>query len=785
MLALLFVSDNKTKSKMKKSFTILMLLVLHGYVVAQTKVSVKIIDAKTSKEVPFVNVLNLNNEKGTNSNEYGDCTISGENNDLIKMSSMGYVSRTMLFSELANKSTVKLASSSQVLNEVSVNGKKRKVVSINKIPIKNLDAPTTTNNVDSKILEQRNVTSLGEAVKSATGVRPINRYGGFQTFRIRGFNNFVLLNDGVRDERHNLSTSAPSTNLANIERLEVLKGPASVLLGHSALGGVINLVRKKPSKIQNGEFKVTYGSFNSVNMQGGIGGPITDKLTYRVDFGTTKTDGWRDFGVVTNNGAVVFKYEASDKDNIEVSFQANDDLYDTDTGIPMDENSKVVDGMDPETRYNDPQDYLKHKRKEFQLKYVHEFSDNLKLTEHFAWSDDDINYLSTELLEFNETKDFIKRAYPFYFNHTTNSIQNQLDLSYEFATGAIKHKSVIGHSISFLDRKTYRGDVIGEGTFSTISVINPILNQGHIEAVDTKVQVKEETVNGLYVQNWMDLSDKIKMLVGVRYDIFNGTYYTNNIDNNRDLIEKGVETEIPSNAFTYRAGLVYQPLKNTSVFGSYSNYFKPSRRIAPNDDIFDPEKGYQLEVGVKLEDANKYSVTLSGFYLQKNNIVERNTVKEYHQIGEADSKGVELDFYYEIFEDLSIKGGYAYVDAKVRDFDSEDLQAVKKGNKLNFAPEHMANAWLNYNKCKGFAKGLGLGAGFNYVGENYTNSSNTYKLPSYTTFDATVYYQLNNVRIGLNLNNITDKLYFTDAIYGNQFFSGMGRNIKASLGYKF
>lgn len=770
---------------MKKYLTILLLVALHGYVVAQTKVSVKVIDAKTSQELPFVSVLNLSSNKGTSSNEYGNFTITGENNDLIKISSVGYITQTTLYSKLVKKSQIELIPSSQILDEVSIHGNSKRAISINKIAIQNLDSPIITNSVDSKILEQRNVSSLGEAVKSATGVRPINRYGGFQTFRIRGFNNFVLLNDGVRDERHNLSTSAPSTNLANIERIEVLKGPASVLLGHSALGGVINLVHKKPSNIQNGEFKVTHGSFNTVNMQGGIGGPINEKLTYRVDFGTTRTDGWRDLGVATNNGALALNYEISKKDNIELSIQANNDLYDTDTGIPVDVNGAVVEGMDPETRYNDPQDYLKHKRKDLQLKYTHEFSDKLKLTNHFSWSDDDINYLSTEFLELNEAKDSIKRAYPYYFNHVTKTIQNQLDLSYEFTTGSIKHKSVIGHSLSVLDRKTYGGSVIGPGTFATISVVNPILNQGFIEAVDEKVQVREEVVNGFYIQDWMNFSDNIKMLLGLRYDIFNGTYYENIIDNDRVLLGKGEKTEIPSTALTYRVGLVYQPFKNASIFGSYSNYFKPSRVVSPSNQIFDPEEGFQLEAGVKLEDANKYSITLSAFYLQKNNIVEVNTVDEYNQIGEADSKGIELDIYYEILEGFSFKGGYAYVDARIRDFDSEGLQAIKDGNKLKYAPDHMANGWLNYNKLKGFAKGLGLGVGFNYVSENYTNSSNTYILPSYTTIDATVYYYINNVRLGLNLNNITDKLYFTDAIYSSQFFPGMGRNVKVSLGYKF
>ncbi|PCH76357.1 MAG: TonB-dependent siderophore receptor, partial [Flavobacteriaceae bacterium] len=666
-----------------------------------------------------------------------------------------------------------------------INGKKRTINAIDKVVMRNLESPVTTNSVDARLLNQRNVSSLGDAFKSVTGVRPINRYGGFQTFRIRGFSNFVLLVDGVRDERHNLSNSAPSTNLANIERIEVLKGPASVLLGHSALGGVINLVKKKPSFVTKASFKATYGSYNSVNMSGGIGGPITDKLRYRVDVGTTRTEGWRAFGEKTTNGAVTLDYDLTDKDYFQFSFQANNDIYDTDTGIPMLENSKVVPGMDIETRYNDPQDYLKHKRKDFQLRYIHTFSDLLKITAQMSWSDDDIDYMSTEFLELSKDQKTIKRAYPYYFNHHTGTFQNQLDLSYKFNTGRIKHRSVIGHSLSVLDRKTYGGAVEGPGTFTTISVSNPILNQGHIEAVDSKVSAREEVVNGFYIQDWMALSKKIKLLVGLRYDVFSGTYYKDKLAPNRKVLEEGVKTKIPTTAVTYRAGLVYEAMDNLSLFTSYSNYFKPTRRITPEGQVFDPEKGYQLEAGIKLEEEHRYSITLSAFYLQKNNIVERNKVKEYHQIGEADSKGIELDIAFEIFDGCYFKGGYAFVDAKVREFDSATLQAIQVGNKLKFTPEHLVNAWLNYEKQEGLAKGLGLGLGFNYVSENYTNSSNTYLLPSYATVDATVYHQFKTVRLSLNVDNITDKLYFADAIYGNQFFPGKGRNYKLSLGYKF
>ena len=128
-------------------------------------------------------------------------------------------------------------------------------------------------------------------------------------------------------------------------------------------------------------------------MSVGLGGPISKKLQYRTDFGVTRNNGWRDYGVATNNGSFMLDYQPTKDDRIEVYLQANNDQYDTDTGIPVTEDGSLVEGMDPETRYNDPADFLKHKRFDSQLKYNHRFNDKLNLTNHFAWSSDDINCL--------------------------------------------------------------------------------------------------------------------------------------------------------------------------------------------------------------------------------------------------------------------------------------------------------------------------------------------------------------------------------------------------------
>lgn len=762
---------------MKIKILIAMGLLFHSMSFAQQSKTITLKGKTETELVPDARVKNLRTKETGISSAQGKVTISGLPEDSIQIVHSAFAPSVYSFENLPSE--VKL-SEEKLFQMISIVRTVKPAVEIEKLPIRNLDAPVTYNRVTSEIMEQRGVTDLGGAMKSATGVRPINRYGGFQTFRMRGFNNFVLLNDGVRDERHNLSTSAPSTNLANVESIEVLKGPASVLYGHSALGGIINIVRKKPSYRQKVEFSTAYGSFNTYEMSTGIGGPISNKLRYRADFGLTRTDGWRNFGVATNNATIAFNFTPSEKHHFDFSFQTNHDRYDTDTGIPVDTDGSLVAGMNPQTRYNDPQDYLIHKRFDGQLKYTYYISSKMKLTNHFSWSDDDINYLSTEWLEFNNAKDSITRGFPFYFNHTTRTIQNQLDFSIKFNTGSLKHHSVVGYTISSLDRKTFGGSVEGPGTFTTISVQDPVLNQGHIYAVDNNVRVRDELSHGIYWQNWTNISKKVKALIGLRYDFFVGEYYRDQIDDDRNLVQAGDRTRIPSGALSYRGGLVYQPMKIMSIFASYSNYFKPSRTITPNGQIFDPEKGYQIEGGVKIEKGDKVSVTISPFYILKNNIVERNAVNVYNQIGEADSKGIEFDAMYQPIKGLFIKGGYAYVDAKVRSYDVDSLQATRAGNQLRYAPKHMANLWVNYT----IKERVDVGVGGNYVSENFTNSDNSYALPEYFTLDANLSVTFGKVRVGINVNNILDALYFTDAIYGNQFFPGAGRNFKLKLKYQ-
>ncbi|ACT91373.1 TonB-dependent receptor [Dyadobacter fermentans] len=678
----------------------------------------------------------------------------------------------------------KLNTSTNELSEVVISTARRQAYSgINKIDVPLRDMPITTSTISAKTIEQRGIDDLGEAMKNTTGVRANNTYGGFQHFTIRGFSNFVLLVDGVRDERHNISTSAPNTNLANVESIEILKGPASVLFGHSALGGIINIVRKRPTAGFKADFSASYGSFNTRRIRAGAGGAISDKLRYRVDFGMSDTDGFRHSGSNTNNGYLALEYTPTDKDQFYLTIGANKDIYDTDAGIPVLEGSKAAPGMNVNTRYNDPQDFLKHTRYDFQLKYTRQLASNLKLSNQLSYYDDNIDYFSTEELTFTPGMDSLQRSFPFYFNHLTKPWQNQLELTWDFSTGPIEHKLLAGYSVSILDRKTYNGDVFGPALNATIPISNPILNQGYLTHNDLNYRATMENVHGIYVQDFIPFSDKLKGLAGLRYDIFNGTYYTDKVDNNRNVTEHGAESTISKSALTYRLGLVYQPVEPLSVYGSFSTYFKPARRVAPNGETFDPETGYQGEIGSRFELSRKWAANLAFYYMRKNNQLEALAGGIYRRIGSAESKGVELEVNGNLLPGLDVRAGYTFSKAEILPYSPGEATNALAGKTVAFAPKNLLNAWVNYEVQQGAVKGLSLSAGANYMDETFTNSSNSYVLPAYTVFDAALGYRIGKIGLRLNVNNLFNEKYFANAIFANQFSAGPTRNFLVTVRY--
>lgn len=460
-------------------------------------------------------------------------------------------------------------------------------------------------------------TNIAKACKYPFGINPTVNYGGFQTFNMRGYRGPLIMVDGARDERMNFSNSAPVTSLAVVERIEYLKGPASVLYGHSAVGGIINIVHKQPTSEFTANMYATYGSWDTKSIVAGNGGKLTEKTNYRFDIGLYDNTGWRENSTNYFNGYFALDYQLNEKNKLEFRFGGNDDFYGTETGLPVVRNDiynsngsltykqgDLPSNFNRKERYNDPSDFLIHENLNASVKYKHDFSHKSSIQFHVSYAHDIIDYFSTEALSYlTDTSeiynhyyldsdnnrmyiclDTLQRTYPFRFSHHTNTYQNYLDYSTAFNTGNIQHKLLAGYYFMFVDRTTYTSynlgeDVTGDGLFAKVAVVDPITNQGDLQTKFSGARNYDEVINSLYLQDLLDISDKFKALLAARLDYYHMTYQTGTVESGFKQIDLSDKNTLTDLALTYRAGLVYQPISSLSLYTSFSNFFQPNRRV--------------------------------------------------------------------------------------------------------------------------------------------------------------------------------------------------------------
>ena len=355
---------------------------------------------------------------------------------------------------------------------------------------------------------------------------------------------------------------------------------------------------------------------------------------------------------------------------------------------------------------------------------------------------------------------------------------------------------IVGNTFSYLDRKTWKGTVTEGTSGQNIPIVSPILGMGERRVDINKVVSMKEVVTGFYFQDWIEFADRFKILLGGRYDYFDGSYDGQRLITAQPNPDKGFYHN-----FTYRAALSFQPIKNfMTIYGSSSSFFKPTRsHDHRTGKLFKPEEGIQIEGGIKLEKKDRLNVTISGFYIEKKNLIVGHYVRT--QVGKAYSRGFEVDADAEIFKGLYAKVGYAFTDAFLGKQEPEPGKADLSHNKTPWTPKHSFNAWANYEP-RTFMKGFGIGLGVFYTDETYRTEKNDQVLPAYTLLNGTIYYQAkNNIRIGLNVENILNTTYYNNALSNNDLYSndpvdepyqanfqinpGRDRNYKLTISYSF
>jgi iron complex outermembrane recepter protein len=607
------------------------------------------------------------------------------------------------------------------------------------------DTPASIQVIPQKVIEDQGATGVRDIVRNVSGVNFSGNGGGrSEDFIIRGFTANIFRN-GFRD---NFYSTRTETELANIDRVEVLKGPASVLFGRAEPSGIINYVTKQPLRKPFYQIEFTAGNYSFYRPSLDFSAPLTEDgdLAYRLNIAYENAGSFRD-GVQTERFfiAPTLAWQISDDTELSLEFSYLDDTRPVDRGLVVLSDNEVADI--PISRYlGDPEPRENFDETRTELYFKHRFNDNLSLRSALRYgvstedgpgatvqidgpSEDDRNFpVSTN------------SGYQFY---ETFNFQN--DLIAKFKTGAIAHTVLFGAEY-YYGFNSFEGGFRGGGN---IDIFNPSTDFEFGEFESFGVFEDREDSFGIYLQDQIALLDNLQFVIGGRFDTFNGE--SNNLT-------EGEITETEGDAFSPRVGIVYQPIEPVSLYASYTRSFTPATGRSADGDLFEPQRGTGYEIGVKTEIIkNRLSSTLAFYDTTLTNVTTTNPNNELFDIqtGEQNSQGIELDLSGEILPGWDIVAGYAYTDAKITE---DNTFAV--GNRLESAPEHDFNLWTAYTIPKGDLAGLGFGLGIFYVSESPGDLDNSFFLDEYTRVDTALYYEKANYRATLNFKNLFDVRYF-------------------------
>lgn len=636
------------------------------------------------------------------------------------------------------------------------------------------DIPQSIQVVPQQVIKDQQATRLTEVLKNVPGVvvggrsprDPLNIY------TIRGFSAFsdTLLN-GVQDR--SIGSVGFGSN-ANVERVEVLKGPASVLFGQGGLGGVVNIVTKQPLRDPFYSVEASAGNYNAYNGAIDLSGPLNDSKTvlYRLNASAGTTESFIDFyNQQEYLIAPSISWQISDRTKLtlEASYSLAQGPYDF--GIPA--QGSILpnpNGEIPRNRFLSEPGFNNAANGAFRIGYnfEHRFSENWQARSVFQTSlfhlrrnivfpfglEDDLRTVGRGIEDF----DYDENAY-----NLDNYVVAKL------TTGSIKHQLVAGFNLSRTDTNT--NDIYSDTT--PLDIFNPVY--GNITEnflPDYNYQSRQQQL-GFYIQDQITLAENLKVLLGGRYDIANSKF--------RDLFNQTSDFS-QAEAFSPRVGIVYQPIQPLSLYASYSRSFN-SGSSAFGVGTPQPERGTQYEIGVKADLSNRLAATLAFYDLTRTNLPtsDPNDPRLTILVGEQRSRGIEFDVSGEILPGWNIIAGYAYTDAVITE--DNDLPV---GNQLNNVPKHALNLWTTYEIQSGSLKGLGFGLGAFFYGDRKADLvDNTVELPSYIRTDAAIYYKRDNYQAAINIRNLFDSDYFVSAQNLNRIIPGDPLTIQGTITWQF
>lgn len=749
---------------------------------AQSGVVKGLITTADGQPASFVSVVLKETRKATLTGEDGSFLLShvpsGSYQLIISHTSLETVKKQISIKENDTLNlTLLLKESSDELDEVIVTGRNslnQRSVNIGKIPIPLSDLPQSVAIIGKGLIRDQQALRLSDVVKNVNGVYLSSTRGAVQeNFSARGysfsstnmFKNGARVNSGIMPE------------VSSLERVEVLKGSAAILYGNVAPGGILNMVTKQPRFETGGELSVQAGSYALFKPAFDVYGPVSDKIAYRLN-GTYETENsYRD--VVYSRRYYInpsLLFQLNNRTELVVQGDYLNHRFTPDFGIGSIDNTKIP-ALDRPAFLGAPWSNATSQQATASANLKHRLNDNWQLNVQGSYQFYKRDYYSTERIQIAANGDWARPL------NRTQNLENysiiQADLTGKFNTGKVSHTLLTGIDADryFTTAYTYNQPAI----YDTINVFDPIKFKARADIPEVQAIKKVETPTnrmGAYVQDLVSISEKLKVLAGVRW-----SYQQANPAVTKDLTNHSETKALRKidKAFSPRFGLVYKPSKNTSIFASYANSFSVNTGTDVYGNALSPSIIDQYEVGVKNDILNgMLSVNLTVYRIVNNNLAQtaqfaadgmtpNNNTNLKELTGQTKSDGLELDITGHPAQGLDLIAGYSY--NYIRYTKTPDTKgSYITGERLIGNPAHTANAtaFYTFHHCK--VRGLKIGASAFYTGNRYGGFNDTkgqvqnytriFKVGGYATADISASYGWRRFIFQAKLSNITNTLNY-------------------------
>lgn len=647
-------------------------------------------------------------------------------------------------------------------------------------PIRDLPASVVV--VPKEILRDQGVTDMNQAMVNVSGVQPVmgGGYGFANNYAIRG-QAMRFLRDGYTD---GTSQNGYWRTFADVDRIEVLKGPGSALYGAGQPGGSINVVTKTPRRTFGAELSATVGSFGTRNTTADVTGAISSQLAGRLIVNTEKTDGWRELSRDITEVLPSFTWWVNPSSTLTVDYdhrqlKVTPDNY----GLPFDVRRNIVP-VSREAQYYSP------------FNYSNQTID--RLTVAHDWLQSTELAVRTALIQDRRSLDMVRNAGGNPGNSaddmTGRNVRRQTDdaryLTFQNEVvwktgGPAAHHTVLG-GVELTD--THVDTVrIGYNLPAVTDIYHPVVPETTLPSTAVVSQGFDRTLRSqgwaLYAQDQIAFGDQFKVRAGLR---------TESSDVQDEGLQAGVARTVQDTvSFTTGSlGAVWQPLPTVSLYTGWSNgkfvnlSTEPAKLSASSDlRTVQPEASTQLELGAKLSLlAGKLDLTTALFETQRANYyITLPGATDPTPDGSDKTTGLEVDLTARPLTGLTTTANLVVQDAKTTSntLASNAQLGISNASIFGKRPTGVANTgarlWAVYRLQEAPLRGFGFGGGLTYKGASYADALNVYRTPSYVVVDGQVFYETKSWDVNLALRNLADRRYYTNATFSGAL-PGEGRS---------